>query len=374
MSLAVSQAPNHALEVAMKAAEAAHLRYTSDETPGIRRKRSGTAFVYSALDGKRITDEEELARIRKLAVPPAYEDVWICADDRGHLQATGRDARGRKQYRYHADWRAVRDESKYGRMIELGRILPKVRKTVQTRLDEKHPTKDWVLSLVVHLLDTTLIRVGNEEYARENRSYGLTTLLAKHVALHNGAVKLAFRGKSGVEHQVTVSDRRVARALQRCMQLPGRELFQYVDDNGDRHTVDSTDVNEHLRRLTGADITAKDYRTWAGSVLAMKALREQKWSSATDAKRKLVETYKQVASRLRNTPAVCKKCYVHPHVVQRYLAGSLFEIPPSNARQFLSADEVAFLNMLSSSAAAEPRSVARAPRRRRPSATAARAA
>jgi DNA topoisomerase I len=335
------------LNDARAAASAGHLRYVSDVEPGIARIRSSHGFAYRHADGSRVADEATLSRIRKLAVPPAYEQVWICRDARGHLQATGRDARGRKQYRYHPRWREVRDATKFHRMIEFGRALPRLRAHVEAALREKDLTRERVLAMLVLLLDATHIRVGNEEYARSNHSYGLTTMRTHHVELHGQRVRFLFRGKSGIEHDVTFSDRRVARAIHRCIDLPGRELFQYLDEAGARHVVTSAEVNAYLHELTGADFTAKDYRTWAGSVLALDTLRAQRYASTTEAKRRLAAAIKSVAAHLRNTPAVCRRCYVHPAVMEQYLAGTLHELAPGRARAHLHAPEAALLDFLS---------------------------
>jgi DNA topoisomerase-1 len=266
--------------------------------------------------------------------------VWICADPRGHLQATGRDARGRKQYRYHPRWREVRDADKYSRLRDFGLALPKLRKQLETLLAAPGFSRDKVMATVITLLDATLIRVGNSQYARDNRSYGLTTLRNRHVEINGNAIQFQFRGKSGVEHQITVKDRRLARVIKRCLEIPGQNLFQYLDENGERHTVSSSDVNAYLKTLTGADFTAKDYRTWAGSALALAVLRELQWESESDAKRHVVEMVKNVAKQLGNTPAVCRKCYIHPAVLDGFLLGALADLPRPRARKGLRAEEV----------------------------------
>jgi DNA topoisomerase-1 len=265
-----------------------------------------------------------LQRIRRLVIPPAWNDVWICPDPRGHIQATGRDDRGRKQYRYHPRYRAVRDETKYHRMIAFAQTLPLIRKRTDHDLALPGLPRDKVLATVVRLLETTLIRVGNEEYARHNRSYGLTTLRNRHVAVHGATVHFAFRGKSGVKHRIDVNDRRLARIVERCRELPGYELFQYLDGDGTRRAISSEDVNEYLRGLTGEDFTAKDFRTWAGTMLAACALQEfRAFDTKAEAKRNIVRAIENVAQRLGNTKAVCRKCYVHPAVLDAYLDGSL---------------------------------------------------
>jgi DNA topoisomerase-1 len=325
-----------------RAAAIVRLRYTTDQRPGIRRRRAGKGFYYLDPQGRRIRDPEVLERIRKLAIPPAYEGVWICPDEDGHVQATARDARGRKQYRYHARWREVRDANKYDRLRAFGHVLPRIRARVDAALRRPDLSRERVLALVVRLLDLTHIRVGNEEYARTNHSYGLTTMRSRHVELHGQRVRFSFRGKSGVAHEVTLSDRRIARALQRCLELPGQELFHYLDADGTPRPISSTDVNAYLHELTGAELTAKDFRTWAGTVLALGALRAQ----AKVSKRRLVDAIRGVAIALHNTPAVCRRCYIHPAVSEGYLAGELAALPRTAPRRHLSADETLLLRML----------------------------
>lgn len=322
------------------------LHYVDDTQPGITRKKLRGKFAYFEPSGQRITDPDEIKRINALAVPPAYVDVWICADPRGHLQATGRDARGRKQYRYHARWREVRDADKYSRLREFGLALPKLRKQLETLLAAPGFSRDKVMATVITLLDATLIRVGNTQYARDNRSYGLTTLRSRHVEVNGSAILFQFRGKSGIEHQITVKDRRLARIIKRCLELPGQNLFQYLDEHGERHTVSSSDVNSYLQTLTGADFTAKDYRTWAGSALALSVLRELQWESETEAKRHVVDMVKGVAKQLGNTPAVCRKCYIHPAVVEKFMLGALAELPRPRVRKGLRSEEVALAMFL----------------------------
>jgi DNA topoisomerase-1 len=331
------------------------LHYVDDTQPGITRKKLRGKFAYFEPSGQRITDPDEIKRINALAVPPAYVDVWICANPRGHLQATGRDARGRKQYRYHARWREVRDADKYSRLREFGLALPKLRKQLETLLAAPGFSRDKVMATVITLLDATLIRVGNTQYARDNRSYGLTTLRSRHVEVNGSAILFQFRGKSGIEHQITVKDRRLARIIKRCLELPGQNLFQYLDEHGERHTVSSSDVNSYLQTLTGADFTAKDYRTWAGSALALAVLRELQWESETEAKRHVVDMVKGVAKQLGNTPAVCRKCYIHPAVVEKFMLGALAELPRPRVRKGLRSEEVAlamFLERMSEMAVA----------------------
>lgn len=309
-----------------ESAEEAGLRYVSDANPGIRRRRAGKGWAYYDASGGRITDEKRLAWFKRLAIPPAWTDVWICTDRRGHIQATGRDARGRKVYRYHPRWRQVRDEAKYGRMLAFARALPKIRKRVEADLALPDLPRQKVLAAVVALLERTRIRVGNEEYARENRSFGLTTLRARHARIRGGQMTFAFKGKSGKEHEVEVADRRLARIVARCQELPGQQLFQYVDDDGERHSVASDDVNEYLREITGEDFSAKDFRTWAGTVLAAMALQEfREFDTEADAKRNVVRAIETVAEKLGNTPAVSRASYVHPQVIDAYLEGDLLQ-------------------------------------------------
>ncbi|WP_213940542.1 DNA topoisomerase IB [Pseudomonas sp. dw_612] len=332
------------------------LHYVDDTQPGITRKKLRGKFCYFDPAGQRITDPDEIKRINALAVPPAYTDVWISADPRGHLQATGRDARDRKQYRYHARWREVRDADKYSRLRDFGLALPNLRKQLEALLAAPGFSRDKVMATIITLLDATLIRVGNTQYARDNRSYGLTTLRNRHVEVNGSAILFQFRGKSGVEHQITVRDRRLARIIKRCLEIPGQNLFQYLDENGERHTVSSSDVNAYLQTLTGADFTAKDYRTWAGSALALSVLRELQWEPESDAKRHVVEMVKNVAKQLGNTPAVCRKCYIHPAVLEGFLLGALAELPRPRVRKGLRAEEVGLAMYLEKMVAAAEQS------------------
>jgi DNA topoisomerase-1 len=307
-------------------AEAAGLRYVSDASPGIRRKRAGRGFTYVGTDGRRVHDRATLERIRRLAIPPAYTDVWICPAANGHLQATGRDARGRKQYRYHPRWREVRDETKYSRMLAFSAALPRLRTRIEKDLALPGLPRNKVLATVVRLLECTAIRVGNDEYARSNRSFGLTTLRAHHVEISGSTLHFEFRGKSGKMHQVDLSDRRLARIVARCQALPGAELFQYVNEEGERESIGSGDVNEYLREITGEAFTAKDFRTWAGTLQAVAALEAIGPSSTErEAKAAIVQAIDQVAERLNNTRAVCRKYYVHPAVFESYEAGTLHD-------------------------------------------------
>ena len=314
------------------AAKAAGLRYVHDDRPGIRREPAGDGeaanggFRYLDARGEPVDDEATLKRIKSLAIPPAWTDVWICPQANGHLQATGRDARGRKQYRYHPKWREVRDEVKYERMINFGKALPQIRKEVDRALSLPGLPREKVLATIVYLLEATMMRIGNDEYARENKSYGLTTLRNRHVKIDGGEVEFRFRGKSGVYHDVKVHDRRLARIIQRTRDLPGQDLFQYLDEDGETHTVGSADVNDYLRTITGEDYTAKDFRTWSGTVLAAMALQEfEAVDSDAQAKKNVVRAIESVAEKLGNTPSVCRKCYVHPAVLDAYLDGTMLE-------------------------------------------------
>lgn len=308
----------------VESAKEAGLRYVTDAQPGIRRIRAGKGFRYVGPDGKPVRDPETRKRIRSLVIPPAWKDVWICANPRGHLQATGRDARGRKQSRYHPRWRTVRDETKYERMMLFGTVLKRIREHVEDDLARPGLPREKVLATIVRLMERTLIRVGNEEYAKENHSYGLTTMREKHVEVNGWTVKFHFRGKSGKLHTVGVQDRRIARIVERCQDLPGYELFQYLDENEEPHSIDSADVNDYLREISGEDFTARDFRTWSGTVLAARELRTfEAFSSETQAKKNVVQAIKTVARRLGNTPSVCRKCYVHPAVLECYLEGKL---------------------------------------------------
>jgi len=299
------------------------LVYSSDLQPGIRRRRRGTGYVYVAPDGRPVKDEETLARIRKLAIPPAYRDVWICVRANGHLQATGYDARGRKQYRYHPRWRAVRDEDKFRRMLQFGKVLPRLHQRIAADLRLKGMPRERVLATVVRLLETTLIRVGNEEYARANRSYGLTTLRNRHVEVEGDTIAFEFRGKHGIRHRISVSDPRAARVVRRCLDLPEQELFEYVDGRGERRDVTSSDVNGYLKEITGEVYTAKDFRTWYATMSALAELNGCDFRTAREAKARVKDMLDEVSGRLGNTPAMCRKCYVHPAVIDAFLAGEL---------------------------------------------------
>lgn len=341
----------------LESAKAADLRYVDDSSPGITRKAHGKGFRYLRPDGAALEDEETLRRIRSLVIPPAWTQVWICPSRDGHIQATGRDAKGRKQYRYHPRFRQIRDETKYARILAFARALPKIRAQVDADLNRPNLPREKVLASLVRLLEITLIRVGNEEYARENSSFGLTTMRTRHVDVTGTSISFHFRGKSGIEHKVMVHDRRVAKVVSRCSDLPGQLLFQYVDDEGKLCSVESSDVNEYIRAIAGAEFTAKDFRTWAGTVLAAKHLQrslgEEPRAAATVLKRNVVTAIKEVSSRLGNTVAVCRKCYVHPEIVGAYLDGKLAidDTPPETARaapdfERLSAYESAVLSFL----------------------------
>ncbi len=317
-------------------AREAGLTYYSDRRPGYSRKKVGDAFHFFDKDGQRIKDEEEVTRIRKLAIPPAYTDVWICPSPRGHLQATGRDARGRKQYRYHAKWRATADETKYERMLAFAAALPGIRRRVARDLAQPGLAREKVLACIVRLLETTLIRVGNEEYAQENKSFGLTTLRNRHVKVSGAKVAFSFRGKSGVDHEIALSDPRLARVVSRVRDLPGQELFQYLDENDEPRDIDSADVNAYLQEITGQPFTAKDFRTWAGTVLAAMALKEfESFDSEAAAKKNIVAAIERVSERLGNTPSVCRKCYVHPEIFNAYLDGKMIETVRHKAEKTL---------------------------------------
>lgn len=305
----------------VSAARAAGLRYVNDRQPGISRKGTAGRFFYRDAHGKVIRDAAELARIKSLAVPPAWTSVWICPLENGHLQATGRDARRRKQYRYHVRWRRTRDETKYEHILEFGQALPAIRRRVEADLGLPDLPREKVLAAVVRLMEDTLARVGNPEYASQNNTFGLTTLRNRHVRIGRGRIELDFRAKHGIRHVSLVSDRKLARVVKNCRDLPGSELFQYVDEAGERQCIDSADVNDYLREISGRDITAKDFRTWAATHLAVLALAEQEQEPPS--KKAQVAAIRQVARRLGNTPAICRKCYIHPAVLEGYLNGSL---------------------------------------------------
>jgi DNA topoisomerase-1 len=322
-------------------ARSAGLRYVTDTRPGIRRLRHGKSFRYVDDAGSSIRDQATIDRIKSLVIPPAWSEVWICSIANGHLQATGRDSRGRKQSRYHPRWRKVRDETKYQRLALFGSILPTIRQQIEQDLAHPGVPREKILATIVRLMETTLIRIGNEEYARGNHSYGLTTMRNKHVAVNGKTVHFEFPGKSGVKHSIDLHDRRLARIVKQCMDLPGYELFQYLDETGDRHSIDSADVNDYLRAVAGDSFTAKDFRTWAGSVLACSMLQEfEPFCSETQAKKNVVVAIKGVARQLGNTPAVCRKCYVHPTVLEYYLAGQIRQIFTRGERDEILVDDI----------------------------------
>jgi DNA topoisomerase-1 len=336
----------------LTAAATAGLRYVRDEQPGIARRRRGAGFVYVGADGAIIRSATVLERIRALAVPPAWTNVWICADPRGHLQATGRDAKGRKQYRYHAAWRAHRDETKFDRLQAFADVLPLIRRRTNADLSQSGLPRSKVLATIVQLLEKSLIRVGNEEYVRQNQSFGLTTLRARHVRVNGDTLRFQFRGKSGVRHSVKVNDRRLARVVTHCRDLPGQELFQYLDEAGEAQVVDSGDINGYLQEITGEDFTAKDFRTWSGTVLAATALRQMPPpGTRRQTERHVNVTIEAVAGLLGNTPTVCRKSYVHPGIVDAYRDGTMAAVlsrrlKASSRTAGLRADEVAVLVLL----------------------------
>jgi DNA topoisomerase-1 len=337
-----------------EAAESAGLVYVSDEDRGIRRERSGDAFTYYKPTGDPVTDEAALDRIRKLAIPPAWTDVWICTKASGHLQATGRDARGRKQYKYHPQFRELRESTKYEHMMEFARALPAIRAQLARHMALRGLPREKVLATVVHLLETTLIRIGNDDYARTNKSYGLTTLRNPHVQVDGSELRFRFQGKSGKTWRLQVKDRRIARIVRACQELPGQRLFQYQDEDGEVRDINSADVNAYLREITGGDITAKDFRTWAGTVMAALALRDfDALATQATQKKNLKAAIEGVASRLGNTPTICRKCYIHPEVLNAYVEGNLrLEIKeqaaedPSEDPAGLRPEEAAVLAML----------------------------
>jgi len=317
-------------------AEAAGLTYVSDHDPGFSRVPSPVGFDYVDAAGAPIDDPDTLERIRRLAIPPAWTEVWICPDPNGHLQATGRDAKGRKQYRYHPRWREVRDEAKYTKLLVFARVLPLIRARVEADLKRSGLPREKVLAAIIRLMEMTLIRIGNAEYAKANKSFGLTTLRDRHVAIEGGHVHISFRGKSGKRHETDINDRRLARIVKACRDLPGYELFQYIDEDGQRRDVDSADVNDYLREITGEDITAKDFRTWAATHLAAQALREfEEFDSDAKRKKAIVDAVKKVATHLGNTPAICRRSYIHPAVLDGYMDGTLLQALADEAGTYL---------------------------------------
>ncbi|MGC3970293.1 MAG: hypothetical protein QM775_24070 [Pirellulales bacterium] len=312
------------VSLAMAAAKSVSLTYSSDADPGYQRLRRGRGFYYIDPEGRVVRKPVLLNRFRELVLPPAWRDVWICLSANGHLQATGHDARGRKQYRYHERWRQVRDETKYDRLVDFAAVLPKLRRRIRRDLRTRGMPRERVLATVVALLESTLIRVGNDEYARENRSFGLTTFEDRHAKVRGDVVRFQFRGKSGKVHDVELKHPRVAQMVRQCQALPGRHLFEYRDDAGKVHRVTSSDVNEYLKEVTGQEFTAKDFRTWAGTLLALEILAgAERPRRATAIPKQIVETVRSVAERLGNTPAVCRKSYIHPAVFEAYASGKL---------------------------------------------------
>ena len=352
---------------ARQAARAASLRYVSDEGPGIGRRRIGKGFSYRLPQGGPVKDPATLRRIKALAIPPAWTQVWICPLADGHIQATGRDEKGRKQYRYHPRWRETRDAAKFGHMVEFARALPRIRDQVEQDLRRPGLPRQKVLATVVRLLETTLIRVGNDDYAKHNGSYGLTTLRNRHVEVEGSQLRFTFKGKSGRIWQLQIADRRIARILRECQDLPGQELFQYLEEDGTRRSIDSGDVNDYLRDIAGTEVTAKDFRTWAGTVLAALALHEfERFDTRAAAKRNVKQAIEQVAQRLGNTPTICRKCYVHPGIVDGYLDGSLVlqvkeeaEAELRDAAAGLRPEEAAVLGLLIGRLAREERRLTR---------------
>ncbi len=336
------------------AGSVAGLRYVSDDQPGYTRRVKGDDFDYFDTEGKLIRDEQRLLRVKRLAIPPAYTSVWICPSPNGHIQATGRDARGRKQYRYHERWREVREENKYDRMVAFGDALPKIRRRVNKDLALPSLPRNKVLATVVQLLERTFIRVGNEAYARENKSFGLTTMQDRHVDVKGSQLRFRFCGKRGIKHQIDLTDRRIAKIVSKFQDLPGQELFQYVDDEGEVRDITSQDVNDYLREVTGQDFTAKDFRTWAGTVLAAMALSVlDPFETKKQARANIKDAIRTVSKLLGNTPVICRKCYVHPAILEAYLNGNSIEGLKQKAeeavtqnRYDLRSSETAVLNFL----------------------------
>jgi len=333
----------------LASAKAAGLRYVTDEMPGYARKLKGKHFEFYDRDGKKITAESEIARIRALAIPPAYTDVWISPTANGHLQATGRDARGRKQYRYHERWRELRDETKYHKLIDFAKALPRIRERIESDLTLPGLPREKVLATVVELLQTTAIRIGNEEYAQQNQSYGLTTMRNRHAKIHGSTVRFSFTGKSGKRHAIDLRDKRLARVIRQCQDLPGQQLFEYLDDEGTTHAIDSSDVNEYIQEIAGDEFSAKDFRTWLATVTCASLLAHEASTAegANERKQQVKAVIEAVAKHLGNTPAICRKCYVHPHVIDRYLQEGRLKRPArARALRGLSDDEIFALSLL----------------------------
>jgi DNA topoisomerase-1 len=339
-----------------ESARVAGLRYVTDEQPGIVRKRSGRGFCYLDPEGKPVTDKDTLKRIRSLVIPPAWTNVWICASKNGHLQAVGRDARGRKQYRYHPLYRAVRDATKYSRMAAFAAAIPAIRERVHHDLELPGMPREKILATVVRLLERTAIRVGNEEYAKCNNSYGLTTMQDKHVDISGYKLRFHFRGKSGLVHDIELTDRKLARILRDCQEIPGHELFHYIDESGEICKINSEDVNAYLREITGEDFTAKDFRTWVGSAVTVLELEQVgPANSETEAKKNIVTAVKNAAAKLGNKPSTCRNYYVHPAVLESYMDGRLFEemkkVPESSTAYALRREESCLLELVAAHAA-----------------------
>lgn len=332
----------------LQSAQQAGLRYVTDKMPGIRRRRWGRGFTFLDVQGDRITDPQLRSRLKSLPIPPTWQEVWICPDPRGHLLATGRDARGRKQYRYHPDWNKLRSRVKFERMVPFGESLPQLRQQVKADLNQPRLTQRKVIAAVVQLLQRTLIRIGNSEYAEENGSYGLTTLCNRHVAIERGVIHFEFRGKSGVEHEITLEDNRLAKLICRCQELPGQTLFQYFDESGAIQALDSGQVNDYLHTVLGEAFTAKDFRTWFGTVRAAEWLVEQDWQpDESQVEAQIQQAINETAKQLGNRPATCKKYYIHPHIFKIFRQGPLPWTPPARAKtSVLSASEVAVLGLL----------------------------
>lgn len=345
--IAEAQQLNSIERASMEMASAAGLRYVRDADTGLTRRRRQGGFIYVNPDGSRVANKSEIQRINALAIPPAYRDVWICRDPDGHIQATARDAKGRKQYRYHARWQAIRSATKFERMAAFGDALPRIRKTVAGLLRREGMPREKVLAAVVQLLDVTLIRVGNDEYARRNRSYGLTTLCTRHVEVRGTMMTFEFRGKSGVAHRISVRHRGLAGFMQACLEIPGHELFQYLDEDGRRHAVTAAEVNAFLQSIADASFTAKDFRTWGASALALRELLQERAESPAAGKKMVIAMTRSVAEKLGNTPSVCRKSYIHPQVLDTFGAGTLPALQVK-ARRGLRTHEAALLGLLTS--------------------------
>lgn len=358
--------PSEEMSDPRASAEAAGLRYVSDSAPGIMRVRSGRGFRYNRPDGTPVSDRPTVDRIKKLAIPPAYRDVWICRDQSGHLQAVGWDERGRKQYRYHDEWRTVRDAVKFHRMIAFGEALPAIRERVAADLRKRGLRREKVLAAVVTMLEQTLVRVGSEQYRQQNQSHGVTTLRNRHVSLKGGKARFRFKGKSGKEHDVRIDDPRLVRVVRHCLDIPGQELFQWLEDDGEARVVGSDDVNEYLQAISGQEFTAKDLRTWAATVLAARVLRATPLvPSERGTRSEIARVIKDVAVQLRNTPAVCRKSYIHPAVLEAYGGGHfrpLARVTEARDEPERTVEEDALLDLLRDAEAATGSATEAAPR------------